>query len=92
MVCANQKQISKKPDNSFKAAQILLHNNRVNSAVCVMTAADILQFGLPTGKFESIVRRETATLTDSEKQSLDHACKMAAYHCENEIKRELCNS
>ena len=90
-VYADQTPISRKPKNSFKAAQILLHNGSVNSAVCIMTAADIVRYGLPAGRFASITRRELPELSDADRNNLEHASFMASFHCDGEIKREFCN-
>lgn len=48
------KRVAARPNGAYHAASILLVEPAVRSALCIVTANDVLAMGLPTSRFQSI--------------------------------------
>ncbi len=66
--------------NGFEAARSLLLDRGVHGATCVMTAAEVLDHGLPSDRLASLVVRRSATLDAQSAQRVEEALELARPH------------
>ena len=62
-VWINGRQVAGASANGFDAAQIALADSSVTAAICAMTVAEVLQYGLPADRFDQVLLKghETAS-------------------------------
>jgi cyanophycin synthetase len=75
-VWVDGRRLVARQQDGFAAARVLLLSDAVHSAVCVMTADDILQNGLPADRFARITVRNKASASPREKSILHSALAM----------------
>ena len=66
--------------DSFAAARALLNCIDVKSALCVIEAAEIIQFGLPLNKFDSMTIIDSDRCTPEEKGQLEQLLQLIENH------------
>ncbi len=75
-------------EGGFEAAQILLANPRAESALCAMTAAEIVRCGLPAARIDSALTLGGTALPGADERTLQAAMAMIAPHLPSRGKAE----
>jgi cyanophycin synthetase len=75
-------------EGGYQAAQILLANPRAESALCAMTAAEIVRCGLPAARFDSALTVGGPALTEADERTLQTALWMISPHLPSRGKEE----
>lgn len=75
-------------DGGFQAAQILLANPLAESALCAMTAAEIVRCGLPVDRVDSALTIRGAPLSESDERTLQTALWMISPHLPSHPQNE----
>ena len=82
------RRVTKPQKDGFHAAQILLVDEAVHAALCLMSAAEVSQFGLPAERFDSIRVITDTALTTAERNALVTVLEMARPHSKKRVMEE----
>lgn len=79
-VWVEQQQLTAPLGHSFDAARILLTDYATTGALCIMTAADIVKYGLPTDRFASVRVLGSESAVGEDRRLLARALQMVDKH------------